>query len=317
VQASVALYTCLALTNPSQAQDESEEGGESENAGQSRPETARGMLEPVDLPPGFRQTGWVDYTVTGVGATAAIVSRLLAPREDGTRGGSWIDEDVRSRIRAPVPVGRFLAEDISDVLLGATTSYALFGDPLINAAWLRDSSEVGVQIAWMNAEVIALTTGVQQTTSRFVGRERPYGRTCGTSELDARTHSCVGRDRYRSFFSGHTSVPFAVATATCVHHAYVPLSGGRGYIPCGLMLAAAAASGTLRIVSDNHYATDVMSGAAVGSLIGLSIPLIHYTTGLRGPEFGFWKNNRMAVLPLFTSEEGRFYSGLSFVGGMR
>src|SRR5690606_17122281 len=140
---------------------------------------------------------------------------------------------------------------------------------------------------WMNSEVMALTFAAQQVTSNVVGRERPYGRACASGEVEPQSDHCEGRDRYRSYFSGHTSVPFALATAQCVHHARVGLSGSRPWIPCVLGLAVAATSGTLRIVSDYHYATDVVSGAMVGTLIGLGVPLLHYTTGLTAPEARF------------------------------
>ena len=54
--------------------------------------------------------------------------------------------------------------------------------------------------------------------------------------------------------------------------------GGAGdAIACGTSFLAAAAVGMLRVVSDQHYGSDVVTGAAVGSLIGLGIPwLLHY-----------------------------------------
>jgi undecaprenyl-diphosphatase len=156
---------------------------------------------------------------------------------------------------------------------------------LINATWLRRSSDVGRQLFLLNTEVLALTLGVQQTVANAVGRERAYGQTCGSEDLAEGTEQCEGQDRYRSFFSGHTSVPFALAAATCTHHIYLPLSGStqNAWISCTSGFLVAGTAGLMRIVSDYHYSTDVIAGALAGSAIGFAVPLLHYTTGAQVP----------------------------------
>jgi membrane-associated phospholipid phosphatase len=275
--------------------------------------TAAGLLQPVTWEPHYREVGPVDYSLTVAFGTLSVVSRLVGPGTSGPTGSGAFDESVRDSIRGLGFRRRLVAEDISDVLLGFSSSYALFGDPLVNAAWLRDSPEVGYQIGWINAEVIAVTLGIQQFTANLVGRERPYGRTCGTGILDERTHRCEGGDRYRSFFSGHTSVPFSVAAATCVHHAYLPLSDGHTWVPCTLGFLTAAASGTLRIVSDNHYASDVLTGIAVGTTIGLTIPLLHYATGVSAPTTSFGEST-WTLVPNFAYGYGRPQLGFTIMG---
>ena len=50
-------------------------------------------------------------------------------------------------------------------------------------------------------------------------------------------------------------------------------------------MTAAAAVGTLRIVGDQHYASDVLLGAGIGTMSGLGIPwLLHYGPWARRPE---------------------------------
>jgi membrane-associated phospholipid phosphatase len=52
----------------------------------------------------------------------------------------------------------------------------------------------------------------------------------------------------------------------------------RGYAGWKWLAAAsfvgAAASGYFRIASDNHWLTDVIAGAAVGTGVGLAVPLL-------------------------------------------
>lgn len=312
----LAALFAVCLVRPACAEEPSREGESGQNAAGSEPvgrPTALGMLGRIEWSPRYRRVSTLDYILTGVGATAAIVTRVIGPPDYGPRGGVWIDEDVRGALRPSSFRQRLLAEDVSDVLLGVTSSYGLFGDPLVNATWLRDSPDVGWQLFWINGEVMALTLGIQQATSNAIGRERPYRRTCGTPELDERTHHCEGADRYRSYFSGHTSVPFSIAAATCVHHAYLPLSGGHAWVPCTVGFAAAAASGTLRIVSDNHYATDVMTGMVVGTAIGLTVPLLHYATGVPTPR-ARWGRTEVVALPWVYSQGRAAMAGFSISG---
>ena len=60
----------------------------------------------------------------------------------------------------------------------------------------------------------------------IVSRERPYGQTCGTTDLPSATNDCEGNVRYRSFFSGHSAFTFMAAGLICVHHEKLDLLGG-------------------------------------------------------------------------------------------
>lgn len=265
------------------------------------------LLPPVQWSPVYRRFTAVEAVATGVFTAGIIATRIVGPRRGGPEGGVWIDENVRGVLRAENYEGRLLAKDMSDVLLNLSVSYALLVDPLINAAWLRKSPDVGIEVGLINAEVLALTLGVQELTASLVGRERPYGRTCNTDELGEDTHSCQGRNRYRSYFSGHTSVPFSLAAATCVHHTFIPLSGRNSWLTCSLGFLVAASSGILRIVSDNHYATDVLTGAAFGTLVGLTLPLLHYVRDNRwaAPPVALWD---LELVPTYGGAvlQGRF-----------
>jgi len=78
-----------------------------------------------------------------------------------------------------------------------------------------------------------------------------------------------------SFFSGHSALAFTMATSSAM------VAHLRGYRSEAALwiggLTLATATGYLRIAGDAHYATDVITGAAVGAAIGLVIPLfLHY-----------------------------------------
>jgi membrane-associated phospholipid phosphatase len=102
----------------------------------------------------------------------------------------------------------------------------------------------------MDAEARTLTGLITEATKRLVGRERPTG----PGEND-------------SFFSGHTSIAATAATLVCLQHVRLQLLGNSAAdaAVCGAAAAAALSTGLLRVMSDRHYASDVIVGAAVGA----------------------------------------------------
>src|SRR6185503_6543850 len=155
-------------------------------------------------------------------------------------------------------------------------------------------------IALISLEAAAVASLIQGPTSALTSRERPYGRDCGKS-IPANLDDCSGRNRYRSYFSGHTSMSFAAATVTCSHHARHDLFGDglADGLACGAALTSAATVGTMRIVGQKHYVTDVLTGAAVGTLSGLGVPwLLHYIPMARVESSRADAVFRFTVIPL-------------------
>jgi membrane-associated phospholipid phosphatase len=117
-----------------------------------------------------------------------------------------------------------------------------------------------------------------------LARERPYARPC-LKDPDY-SSSCEHHDRFRSFYSGHAAVAATSAGLICAHHTHVPLygpgeqeNGGGGDIDratCITALAGMVATGTLRIVADKHWATDVIVGHVLGLSIGYLLPTLFY-----------------------------------------
>jgi membrane-associated phospholipid phosphatase len=79
-------------------------------------------------------------------------------------------------------------------------------------------------------------------------------------------------ERFLSFFSGDTAVAFALgACATTIAF----LRGYRSARAIAVVAAMGAViAGVLRIRADMHWATDVMTGALVGTLVGAGLPLV-------------------------------------------
>lgn len=106
---------------------------------------------------------------------------------------------------------------------------------------------------------------VNQVVKFAVGRRRPFvqfGDPLRPSELDDNT----------SFYSGHTTLAFAIATSAGVvahrrEYRLEPVIWAAGY-------TIATTTAYLRIAADRHYFTDVATGAVAGTAIGLAVPLL-------------------------------------------
>ena len=126
-------------------------------------------------------------------------------------------------------------------------------------------------IAGMYAETMLFAYGFKEFAKAVFDRPRPY------MYFDNFPIKEVQKgDWNSSFFSGHTTLSFAAATfTTYVFCKYKPESKWKIPVIATSYTLAAATAG-LRILSGNHFATDVAVGAVVGSITGLLIPFWHY-----------------------------------------
>lgn len=222
---------------------------------------------------------------------------IIPPIEGNRRsGGILFDEGARDFLRAPSFEGRYVARDSSDVLLSLATTYPFFVDALVSAWWFRGNADVARQMAFIDAEAMAITGTLQGVTNVLAARERPYGRTCG-DETPEDSVDCTTTGRYRSFFSGHAAFTFTAAGLICSHHLELDLLGNKfaDVASCVSAMLGAGAAATLRVVGDMHYASDVILGAVVGTSVGIGVPWLHYhgfRTGGRvgGVDFHFVPN---------------------------
>jgi membrane-associated phospholipid phosphatase len=225
----------------------------------------------------WRRFSTTDHVITATGAALTLTSAILQPRAQHVRGGLWFDGSVRDALRVSSIRARYNFRDASDVGLSMAVTWPFFIDALFTAWWLRGSRDVAEQMALIDLQTLAVSGAIQGTTNMLVSRERPYGSSCGTRGLPDAAIDCEGSNHYRSFFSGHSSFSFTSAALICVHHFKQELLGPPGdTLSCVGAYAVAATTGAFRIVSDVHYASDVITGALVGSVIGYGVPLLHY-----------------------------------------
>jgi membrane-associated phospholipid phosphatase len=122
------------------------------------------------------------------------------------------------------------------------------------------------------AESALSATAVSSLMSLTAGRPRPF--LFGTNApLDTRN----GADAGLSFLSSHTAVSFALATSTYMASRRLNPKSKVPLLILGLGLAAASFVGTARVEGGNHFITDVVGGAVVGTSLGVLIPSLHTT----------------------------------------
>jgi membrane-associated phospholipid phosphatase len=219
-----------------------------------------------------------NYVITAGSGAIALAAAIVSPRaQHSLTGGVWFDEDVRTALRVDRLPNRYIFRDASDVGLSLTVTWPFVADALTAAWWYRGSRDVAEQMALIDLEALAISGAIQGVTNVLVSRERPYGRDCGSAELPADSLDCSSSNHYRSFFSGHASFSFTGAALICVHHLKNELLGAPwDQLSCAGGYAIAATTATFRVVADVHYASDVLTGALMGTLVGYGVPLLHY-----------------------------------------
>jgi len=228
----------------------------------------------------------------------AMAGLVYSQPERNWRGGVLFDDAVRDALRLHTHDAREQARSVSDKVYLYLGVFPLVVDNLIVTWAIHGSGDVALEMLGMNLESYALT-GAIVLTAQKVGRERPAARGCvDDPEYSPKCHSEVGLTE--SFFSGHTAVNFTAAGLICAHHQHLPLYGGG--VPdvaiCIAGLTAATAQGALRIMTDDHYSTDVLVGVTVGVFSGYVLPhLLHYGFGGEG-------ERGKGLLPTFTSNAG-------------
>lgn len=169
--------------------------------------------------------------------------------------------------RATVNNQDIWANDISNVGVMSimASPLILFSSKKVQKDWLT--------IAGMYGEVLGLGTTLPNFTKNTVQRIRPF-----VYNPDVDMAHKMEADAQRSFFSGHTCVAFSSAVfVSTVYSAYYPKSKWKPVIWTGTLLAASTV-GYMRYQSGNHFPTDILVGAVVGTGIGCFVPLLHKTS---------------------------------------
>jgi len=226
----------------------------------------------------WKRFSTANYLLTTAGAGLTLAMAIAKPQaQHHLSGGILFDESVRNALRVDTLPNRYIFRDASDVGLSLMVSWPFVADALTTAWWYRGSREAAQEMALIDLETLAVSGAIQGVTNVLVSRERPYGRDCGSEELPSDAIDCANSVHYRSFFSGHSSFSFTSAALICVHHFKNELLGAPwDALSCAGGYAVATTTATFRVMGDMHYATDVLTGALLGTIVGYGVPLLHY-----------------------------------------
>ena len=218
------------------------------------------------------------------GALVTSVPRLMVSESAGPWCGLDCDpDDVNAFDRLTIDMASQLYGDISDYVMYAYVPMPYLFD-LIDVAvsdphdgWIGYGKDFLVIL-----ETMAVTLYVNGLVAMIVRRPRPY-----VYNDDVDDDFRLDGEASMSFYSGHTSVVFALATAYGM--LFMKRHPDSALIAPVWIFGYAMAStvGVFRVLSGSHFPTDVIVGAATGAGLGLLIPWLHELPEKENAETGF------------------------------
>ena len=166
------------------------------------------------------------------------------------------------------------ARQSSRLLKTGATVFRLLGQPggLFTAAGIyligrADGQQKTQELGLHTMAAIALAGGEAGAIKMIAGRARPF------AGLDNAANFGFLRglrdDKYRSFPSGHTASAFAFAAAVSSEtQRWWPSTR---WVIGPILYSGATLTGMSRIYNEAHWASDVMAGAALGTLTGVKV----------------------------------------------
>jgi membrane-associated phospholipid phosphatase len=260
----------------------------------------------------WRSVGTREYVSIAALTGALLGTELFWPKADQPRWEKPIlfDDAVRDALRLDSASGRNTAATVSDVVVVWGVVHSAIVDPLLVAWWQRKAPFVAWQMVTIDAQAYALSLLLSEVTKRVVARARPWAVEENCKE-NPTAGNCASSYPNHSFYSGHAAVSATAAGLLCAHHTQLSLyqNDVLDVGTCALAVAGTAATGVLRIAADNHWATDVIVGHAVGYASGYLLPtLLYYREPRARPEGD--PGATFAAMPLVTGQS----LGLSVFG---
>jgi membrane-associated phospholipid phosphatase len=216
----------------------------------------------------------LDISITAAGTAIWIGSELLSGKlasrdcrwcdrnSDGSDNLNSFDSSIQRHLRWS---NTSQANTLSSVFSFGLAPLAGTGVAALIAAYDDRLDEIPEDLLLV-AESAVITMNVAQGAKFGFARERPDVHARSAAEREAQSSTSDNL----SFFSGHASLAFSLATsagtvASMRGHRLAPLMWLAG-------LGFATTGAYLRVAADEHYATDVLTGSLVGSAIGFAVP---------------------------------------------
>jgi hypothetical protein len=219
---------------------------------------------PPDLSPRLEPSYDLTRDAVATGITAATTLSLMALQKQlGPTSCRWCDPPA-----VDADLSRSLRWRNTDLPDKASTGLALaLGAGALGYGLLDGYQRGDPRTGWANALLVTEATSaamlLDTSVKYLAGRQRPYAWRGETRPGDR-------HDRNLSFFSMHSTFAFAVASSssTLLLEQHAPHAKAYAMVAYG----TAATIAYLRVASDRHYTSDVVVGAAVGTVMGWAIP---------------------------------------------
>lgn len=169
-------------------------------------------------------------------------------------GTMLLDETARDAVSATSSAGTNSFADAIEPF-GAEYSWGVLGAFYLSGRYLRNDRAAAVARDGLTTSLIA-AGAITPLLKVAVGRSRP-----------SQTEGTFVSEGGRSFPSGHTTQAFALASVIASHYRS-PWVKAAAY---GL----AGAVGWARMENNAHYASDVVAGALIGTLVGKTVVKLH------------------------------------------
>lgn len=197
-----------------------------------------------------RQDAWIAAGFTALAAITYHNDRHLA--YESQRDG--VQENVALRRSASV----FRAVGEPGVLIGGVTAWAVG-----RLAHRSQLAATGLRVT----ESVVIARALTAAAKVVVGRARP-ATTADRDPYEFRWWRGTRSD-YTSMPSGHTSSAFAAASALAGEWPRFAPGSARYAVPA--LYAGATLVGLSRMYHDRHWGSDVVAGAALGTLVGRAV----------------------------------------------
>lgn len=220
---------------------------------------------------------WVSGTLTTVGAAGWIGSELakgsvvatqcrICDRSGDVDTLNGFDRGARDALKwDDTSTPNAISNGVGFVAMPLLLFGGLAAVSAKDGAWRKIPEDLLVV-----AESVVLAADLNQAVKFAVQRERPFVHALPAADRGA---TSAPSDNDLSFYSGHTTLAFSLATSAGM------VASLRGYslapVVWAVGLPIAAFTGYLRIAADKHYLSDVLTGALMGSAFGIAIPWLH------------------------------------------
>jgi membrane-associated phospholipid phosphatase len=188
----------------------------------------------------------------------------------GSAGLSVFDKRIAHWFQSPRVQGDSIRHDHVDALTRINETPLTIGAVLTYGIGRLTGSETVTDIGLHTSEALVLTDVISETIRGPIGRARP--RVSEDDQYNFKFWAGFTKFENRSFPSLHSASAFAAA-ASLVGEIHERNPSATKYA-APLLYAAASVPGLTRMYLNQHWASDIVSGAFVGTLLGAKV--VHY-----------------------------------------